>query len=204
MKGSIKFFALACSVLFLVSCEHKRTTDTSDVSEAKSAEALSPYGEFSSQVEWGAHLVTIGDCNVCHTPKKMTNRGPVVDSTFMLSGYHPDSPPMDIDRKEIERKMLTVTQDLTAWAGPWGVSYAANLTPAESGIGNWTEEQFFRAFREGKAKGLEGSRTLLPPMPWESFAHMTDNEIKAIFAYLKSIEPIENVVPAPLPPIASE
>ena len=204
MNGPIKVFALACTMMCLVACEQKSKSDMTDVSEIKVSEAASPYGEFSSQVEWGAHLVTIGDCNICHTPKKMTNRGPVVDSTYLLSGYRPDSPPMDIDRKEIERKMLTVTQDLTAWVGPWGVSYAANLTPAESGIGNWTEEQFFLAFREGKAKGLPGSRTLLPPMPWEAFGHKTDNEIKAIFAYLKSIEPIENVVPAPLPPVGSE
>lgn len=204
MNGPIKVFVLACTMLCLVACEQKSKSDMTDVSEIKASEAASPYGEFSSQVEWGAHLVTIGDCNICHTPKKMTNRGPVMDSTFMLSGYRPDSPPIDIDRKEIESKGLAVSRDFTAWAGPWGVSYASNITPAESGIGNWTEEQFFLVFREGKSKGLSGSRTLLPPMPWEAFGHMTDNEIKAIFAYLKSIEPIENVVPAPLPPAGSE
>ena len=111
--------------------------------------------------------------------------------------------PPDIDRTEVERKGLAVTQTLTAWVGPWGVSYAANLTPDETGIGNWEEKNFFTAIREGKYKGIPTGRPLLPPMPWDMYSHMTDDELKAIFAYLKSINPISNAVPPPQPPVLS-
>lgn len=75
---------------------------------------------------------------------------------------------------------------MTAWTGPWGISYSANLTPDETGTGNWTEEQFIRAIREGKSKGLQNGRSLLPPMPWQTLRIMKDEELKAIFAYLKN------------------
>lgn len=88
----------------------------------------------------------------------------------------------------------------TAAAGPWGVSYAANLTSDETGIGNWTLDQFRKALKEGKYKGLDGARMLLPPMPWPNFIRMTDADVEAIFVYLKSTKPVKNVVPAPIPP----
>ena len=90
--------------------------------------------------------------------------------------------------------------DLTAAAGPWGVSFAANLTPDQSGIGTWTEEQFKIALTLGKFKGIKGSRMLLPPMPWFNFTEMKDEDVSAVFAYLKSIKPVRNVVPQPIPP----
>ena len=52
--------------------------------------------------------------------------------------------------------------------------------------------------REGKYKGLDGSRPLLPPMPWPNFAQMTDEDLKAVFAYLKSTKPVRNIVPTPI------
>lgn len=163
----------------------------------------SDFGGFESQVKWGEHLVTIGGCNDCHTPKKMTPQGPVPDESLLLSGHSAQMPKIEIDRKEIESKGLAVTQDLTEWIGPWGVSYSANLTPDETGIGNWQESNFITAVREGKYKGMKNARTLLPPMPWEMFKSMSDDEIKAIFAYLKSIKPVKNLVPAVLPPVSA-
>jgi hypothetical protein len=88
----------------------------------------------------------------------------------------------------------------TAVAGPWGVSFSANLTADSTGIGNWTEAQFAIALRQGKSKGLEGNRMLLPPMPWPNYVNLTDADLKAMFTYLKSTKPIKNVVPAPIPP----
>ena len=134
----------------------------------------------------------------------MTDHGPVWDMSLRLSGRPAEMPYLEIDRKDLESKGLTVTRDLMEWVGPWGVSFSANLTPDETGIGNWTEEQFIFSLREGKLKGLPGSRSLLPPMPWESFAQMTDGELKAIYAYLKSIKPIHNIVPQALPPASVE
>ena len=156
------------------------------------------YGGFESMEQWGEHIVTIADCNVCHTPKKMTNHGPVLDSTLLLSGHPAEMPKIDSYTDEFAIKGLTMAMDLTEWVGPWGVSYAANLTPDETGTGNWTEEQFMYAIRKGKFKGLPGSRPLLPPMPWETYKFMTDGELKAIFAYLKTVKPIQNIVPAPV------
>jgi hypothetical protein len=91
------------------------------------------------------------------------------------------------------------TNDLTAWVGPWGISFAMNLTPdKKTGLGNWTASDFVKTMRTGKHLGA--GRPLLPPMPWYDVAVLTDRDIKAIFAYLRSIKPIDNAVPAPIPP----
>jgi hypothetical protein len=70
--------------------------------------------------------------------------------------------------KEAVAKGYAITQTLTSWVGPWGTSYAANLTPDKTGIGNWSEEQFMKAIREGKYKGMDGTRPIMPPMPGKS------------------------------------
>jgi hypothetical protein len=84
---------------------------------------------------------------------------------------------------------------LTAWHGAWGTSYAANLTPDSTGLSNWSEEQFITCLRQGLFRGLQGSRPIMPPMPIADFSKMTDAELKAIFAFLKTIKPIHNIVP---------
>jgi hypothetical protein len=89
--------------------------------------------------------------------------------------------------------------DLTAWSGPWGVSCAANLTPdRNTGLGIWTEDMFLKAIRTGRHMGV--SRQILPPMPWEAFRTMTDDDLRAIFAYLQTLTPIRNHVPDPVAP----
>ena len=113
-------------------------------------------------------------------------------------------PPPEVDRKAMESKGLVVTNDLTSWVGPWGISYAANITSDSTGIGNWSEAQFIVCLREGKWKGIAGNRDLLPPMPSQSsFKFMTDDELKAIFAYLKSTKPINNVEPGAELPVSA-
>ena len=161
------------------------------------------FGGYASAEQWGDHIVTVSGCHDCHSPKKMTPTGPEIDSTKLLSGHPSQMPDLAIDRKEMESKGFAATQDLTAWVGPWGISYTANLTSDSSGIGTWTEGQFMYAIRNGKYKGMEDARPLLPPMPWEMYRNFTDDELKAIFAYLKSTKPIHNVVPAPKPPVAA-
>jgi len=108
------------------------------------------FGGFESQVKFGEHLVTIMGCNDCHTPKKMGPNGPEPDMSLMLSGHPAKMPAPDVNRKETESKGLAVTNDLTSWVGPWGISYAANLTSDATGIGNWQESNFITALREGK------------------------------------------------------
>ena len=202
MKKIMTFLVYSFFLICFSHCQQKVKSEPAYETSAEKT-TTSEFGNFESQIKYGEHLVTILDCNICHTPKKMTDRGPVPDMSLMLSGHPAEMPLIDIERAEMERKGLIITRDLTEWIGPWGVSFAANLTPDETGIGNWTEEQFFLALREGKYKGIQESRTLLPPMPWESFSHMTDGEIKAIFAYLKSIKPIRNIVPLPIPPASA-
>lgn len=127
--------------------------------------------------------------------------GPEEDTSLLLSGHPAKVPPPDVDRNAMETKGLVVTQTLTAWVGPWGISYAANLTSDTTGIGMWSEDQFMYAIRNGKLKGFKGSRDLLPPMPWRAFRNLNDDELKAIFAYLKSTKPIVNMVPQPAAPV---
>lgn len=91
--------------------------------------------------------------------------------------------------------------DLTSAVGPWGTSFAANISSDESGIGNWTEEQFLTSIKQGKTKGVANGRPILPPMPWTTYRNLNDEDLKAVFAYLKSTPPVQNVVPAPLPPV---
>jgi len=142
----------------------------------------------------GRYLVTIAACNDCHTPFKIGPQGPQPDMTRMLSG-HPAgahlSPPPKLEGGDW---VFVGSGTNTAFAGPWGVSYAPNLTPDEtSGLGAWTEETFVQAMRTGRHWGR--SRPIMPPMPWASYGHMTDEDLRAVFAYLRSIPPIHNLVP---------
>jgi hypothetical protein len=146
----------------------------------------------------GMYLVTIGACHDCHSPKIMTPQGPEPDPSRLLSGH-----PMDVPTPEFSNNsnwVLFEANHFTAFVGPWGVSYAANLTPDDTGTGTWSFEQFKTAIRKGKYKGLEGSRDLLPPMPWQMYSNFTDDDLKAVFTYLQSIKPVHNIVPAPISP----
>jgi len=151
----------------------------------------------------GKHLVTLGGCNDCHTPKVMTDMGPMPDTTLLLSGHRQNLPIPEFPGEMIAQgQWIAATNgDMTAWAGPWGISFAVNLTPDEfSGSGGWTEEMFIGAMRTGLHLG--GGRQILPPMPWQAIGGCSDDELKAIFAYLKSINPIRNEIPEPVPPPA--
>jgi len=134
-------------------------------------------------------------------PKKLTARGPAPDMDRFLSGYNSTQPLGEYDKNLVKTGQWVVFNGQnTAFAGPWGVSFAANLTPDATGIGNWTFAQFNKAMRQGKYKGLDNSRSLLPPMPWPNYTSMTDADMNAVFAYLKSLKPVTNAVPAAIPP----
>jgi hypothetical protein len=150
-------------------------------------------------IKRGDYLVNAIGCHDCHSPKIMTPNGPEPDPERLLSGF-PATQPITKANSDALKSWVLFSFDLTSAVGPWGQSFAANITSDETGIGNWTEEQFFRAIREGKYKGLEGSRTLLPPMPWFVYKNLTDEDLKSIFAYLKSTKPVKNIVPAPIAP----
>jgi cytochrome c553 len=161
-----------------------------------------------SPVERGKYLVTIAVCHDCHTPKIDEPDGkPVLDEKRLLSG-HPEKAPYPTwtpdDMKQRNAIALT-NSSMTAWAGPWGVSFTANLTPdKETGIAEWSEEHFIQALRTGKHQGQPNGRDILPPMPWQFFKSMTDDDIKAIYAYLRTIPAVKNQVPLPAVPGGAE
>jgi mono/diheme cytochrome c family protein len=150
-------------------------------------------------VQRGEYLVGIVGCDDCHTPKTMTPQGPVPDMSRRFMGHPADELFVSDDKKNMiaTQHVAVFSPGMTAIAGPWGVSYAANITSDATGIGAWSEAQFIKAIREGKLKGLDGTRPLLPPMPWPVYAKMTDEDLKAMYAYLKTVKPIRNVVPMP-------
>ena len=157
-------------------------------------------------VERGKYLVALMGCEDCHSPKVMhPEMGPIPDTTRILSGNreglpYPTWTPEDLQN----RHAISLTNtEFTAWAGPWGVSFPMNLTPdKETGIGEWTEESFIAALRTGKHQGQPDGRAILPPMPWTTYRHATDEDLKALWAYLRTIPPVKNAVPLPVPPSA--
>lgn len=189
MKKRILFFsAFSICTAIMVSCSNEQAQQP--VADA----ALSQ----DSLVKRGQYLVTITGCGDCHSPKVMGQHGPEVAPGLELSGHPANLPIPPVDPAQLKNWALFGPGG-TAVAGPWGVSFAANITGDSTGIGAWTEEQFFRAMKQGKYKGLENGRPLLPPMPWMNYVNMKDVDLKSIFAYLKSTR-VNNVVPAPIPP----
>jgi hypothetical protein len=152
----------------------------------------------AARIERGKYLVTFGGCNDCHTPMKMGAGGPEPDMSRMLSG-HPSGVQVPAPPKLPEGPWgWVVGTTNTVFAGPWGISYSPNLTPDEaSGIGVWSEAMFIKTLRSGRHWGQ--SRPILPPMPWREIGALTDDDLKSIFAYLRSIPPVRNGVPSSEP-----
>lgn len=151
-----------------------------------------------SLIKRGDYLVTAMGCDDCHSPKRMGPMGPEIIPELRLSGFQQNSILPPVESSAIGKGWVLMSGDLTATAGPWGVSYSANLTSDPTGIGAWKEEQFKKAVKEGKSKGLDGTRPLLPPMPWQNFAKLTDLDLKSIYTFLMSTNPVKNVVPQPI------
>jgi hypothetical protein len=141
--------------------------------------------------------VQLGGCNDCHSPKV----GPKLDTTRLLSGQPAAEKLVAVPAGLIapDKWGVVANNHLTAWVGPWGASFAANLTPDKAtGLGNWTPAMFLSSLRSGK-NPVTG-RAILPPMPWEMYKDLKEEDLRAIFAYLQSLPPINNPVPQPLPP----
>jgi hypothetical protein len=155
--------------------------------------------ETPSRVERGAYLVSIMSCNDCHTPLVMGPKGPEPDKARLLSG-HPQTLIMPNPPRLGEGPWgWAGAATNTAFAGPWGVSYTANLTPdKETGLGLWTDKMFIDTMRTGRHQGR--GRMILPPMPVPSLNAASDEDLRAIFAYLQSLPPVKNQVPQPMDP----
>ena len=186
------------SATMLISCNNNASETTSDteISATRQKEA-------DDMVARGQYIVTIASCHDCHSPKIFNEQGiMLLDSSRLMSG-HPAGTPLPPAPANAHQagQWINMAPDITAFKGPWGTSYAANLTPdSATGIGTWTEENFKGALRTGKHMGQENGRPIMPPMPWPLIGQMTDDDISAVFAYLKSLPPVNNRVPAPTPP----
>lgn len=172
-------------VVFVISC----LLYTPALASAMNADAIA----------LGERLIQNMDCNTCHTPKVFTPTGPQPDTSRLLSGHPADEKLPDIPEGQISPKGWggIFNNGLTAWVGPWGVSFGSNLTPDQkTGIGSWTEDIFVKSLRTGIHVGK--ARPFLPPMP--TYSQLTDEELHAMYSYLRSIKPIKNAVPEPIPP----
>jgi hypothetical protein len=184
--------------IVLYACGDKKAADKSE--KQTTTESSKDVNEgFADLVQRGNYLVGSMGCDDCHSPKKMGPNGPEIIPELRLSGYRHDGKMAPLDSNVIRNGWIVFQPDLTGAVGPWGASFAANLTPDETGIGGWTEVQFMYAIRHGIYKGLAGGRSLLPPMPWPAYKNLSDDDLKAIFAFLKSMSPVKNVVPEPMP-----
>jgi len=144
----------------------------------------------------GEYMIKAMDCGAWHTPWKIGPKGPQPDAQRLLSG-HPEGSELPAPPPLPPGPWNVVTAGNTAWAGPWGVSYATNLTPdEETGMGAWTEKMFADSMRNGTHLGM--GRDILPPMP--RHPELTDEDLRAMFKYLMSIPAIKNQVPEPEPP----
>jgi len=151
----------------------------------------------AARVARGEYLVTALGCGDCHTPKKSGPHGPEFDSSRYLSG-HPQAIAMPAPPAAAGPWTWNGAATGTAFAGPWGISYAANLTPdASTGLVGWSEERFIETMRTGRHLGV--GRPLLPPMPWQAFGHFDDEDLRSMFDYLQTIPPVKNQVPAAAP-----
>lgn len=171
-------------------------------STSPSSEKAAPTTPTHTPAERGKYLVTIGGCNDCHTPMTMTANGPAPDMEHMLSGHPARATMPPAPALPPGPWIATVSATGTAWNGPWGTSFTANLTPdKETGLGNWTTQNFVDTIRNARHMGA--GRPLLPPMPAANIALMKTEDLEAIFAYLQTIPAVSNRVPAPIaPPVA--
>lgn len=161
-------------------------------------ESASPRTD-AERVARGKYLVNFGSCNDCHTPWKLGPNGPEPDTTRLLSGHPADLVISAAPQSPAGPWAFVAAATMTAWSGPWGVSFTANLTPdKETGLGDWTEEMFVKAMRTGRHQGK--GRPILPPMPYFSVRELNDEDLSAVFAYLRSLPPVHNRVPAPIDP----
>ena len=198
---NIKLLSSFASATFISFCFYGCMNNASDKPVTKTDSTVN-YGSYKTEAEWGKHLVVITGCSDCHTPKKMTTHGPLEDTSLYLSGCPANAHTPDVSAAPMG-KFIAATFDQTAWVGPWGKSFAANITSDSTGIGMWSEKQFINCLRKGVYKGIDNARPLMPPMPWQDYSKMTDAELKAIFTFLKTTKPIDNASPDYQPPVAS-
>jgi hypothetical protein len=202
MNRKVTIAAIAIIVLLIFSLVSFAAPQESKTPPQKVQSAVTKTKESAAnQIARGKYLVTLGGCNDCHSPKVFQQSMPLPDSSRLLSGHPANDTPPAVPAGVIGPNNWGAlgSNDMTAWAGPWGVSFTFNLTPDNvTGIGLWTESSFLQAMHTGKHMGA--GRDILPPMPWYEVGMAKDSDLKDLFAYLKSLKPVSNQVPQPIPP----
>lgn len=185
---------IAATALLFVAAAGFVTLSTSQTQPKDLPRAESPApAAHAAKVQRGEYLVKIMGCNDCHTPWKLGPQGPEPDMERFLSGHPEQIGPLPM-AKDAQPFLWSGFATNTAFSGPWGVSYAFNLTPDQNtGLGIWTEDMFIQTIRTGRHMGV--SRPINPPMPWPAYRNATDEDLKAVYAYLRTIQPIVNHVP---------
>jgi mono/diheme cytochrome c family protein len=127
-------------------------------------------GTSPAQIARGKYIYLVSDCNGCHS--KMNEKlydNPPVEGMEVAGRLFPDP-------------------------GLPGTIIAANITPdKETGIGNWTDGEKIRAIREGISRD---GHALFPLMPYSNFRHMSDDDVQSLVAYLNTLQPVKNPLPA--------
>jgi hypothetical protein len=198
----------ALSVLAIACADKRAASAAAEAKPAPLADAPWQAPAAASEadlVKRGEQLVRLGGCHDCHTPMKLDPKlgMPVPQMDRMLSG-HPEGGPEPQGAPGREDQAV-IGPSFTSFRLPFGTVYSANLTPdAETGLGNVSEADFIRVVRTGHRH--DSPRVLLPPMPWQNLAQQPDSELRAIYAYLRTIPAIKNRVSAPQvpPPVIAE
>lgn len=148
------------------------------------------------QVARGKYLVNAMGCGDCHSPHDEKGL-PIAGKE--LSGHPAGVPLPSWEPTQLAKNALaTIGTTATAFAGPFGVSVAPNLTPdPETGIGTLTAEALIASWRSGKH--WKHDRPVLPPMPAQAFGGLDDADIRAIHAYLSSLPIVKNRAPESVP-----
>jgi len=196
MRGIVVLASIVLLAFCLQAFAQNPPTKAPPTAPAQKAAPAAP-AQSQQGVDRGKYLVTIMGCHDCHSPK--ANNEP--DPKRLLSGHPGNEKLLPVPAGLIgpDKWGTLVNNNLTAWVGPWGVSFAANLTPDKvTGLGAWTPDMFVKALRTGKHRG--DGRTILPPMPWQLYVNVTEADLRAMFAYLMTLPPINNMVPPPIPP----
>ncbi len=200
-KAMLAYCAMSLSAIVLTTIItfDARAATVGDTASAPggAADAARP-ARAPAPVARGRYLVKTMGCADCHTPLKMGAKGPEPDFSRGLSGHPQDAalPPAPAAKGPW---LWGGSATNTAFWGPWGVSFAANLTSDKAtGVGAWSDSNFISAMRNGKHLGA--GRPILPPMPWQAAGQLNDKDLRAMLAYLKSEPPIQNLVPQPLAP----
>ena len=169
--------------------------------QAETTAPLPAGDKAADRVALGAKFVQLAGCEDCHTTKKMGPNGPEPDMSRRLAGHPQEMVMPPAPQLPAGPWVASVAGTLTAWSGPWGVSFTQNLTPdPETGLGKWTEEDFLATLQTGRHQGR--GRPILPPMPWQQYSTIPEEDLKAIWAFLRTLPPVKNKVPDPVAPAA--